>query len=355
MATLTGNNLDYLAARLHARRSRLAEDGRLDALCRLSRVTDLCRAVFPDAALRTAPEFQRRLVEDLAWELADLRGQLSGAGGRLLEWMLARFEVENLKVAIRGLTTGARPDVVQSHLIRLPPHADHPAPESLAAARSLAAIAELLPAGPVRQSLTNTPWGDEEPPRLFLLEGALDTSHFKELLTRGARLPAPERSDVEPMLMQETDIFHLMLVERGRFHYGIESDRLRALHVGGTSIPRTLFSSMLGDPDVWTAAQRVVGRVIDSLPSGRGVKGGEAGGSDAGTPEPLAWQRLLRLANRAFRHSHMGLAAVVGYVEIRRAEAANLITLSEGIRSRLSGETIRARLISRHPRESAHV
>ena len=75
-------------------------------------------------------------------------------------------------------------------------------------------------------------------------------------------------------------------------------------------------------------------------------------------PQPwrlLAWKRFLRLANRAFRRSHMDLGAVVGYAGIRRVEVANLISLSEAIRTGMAAEVIRARLIPRNDLESADV
>jgi vacuolar-type H+-ATPase subunit C/Vma6 len=76
---------------------------------------------------------------------------------------------------------------------------------------------------------------------------------------------------------------------------------------------------------------------------------------DGAALERLAFRRFFRLANFTFRCSHMGLAAVVGYVGIRRVEVANLITLSEGIRIGMPSEAIRARMITYRDREAAHV
>ena len=71
--------------------------------------------------------------------------------------------------------------------------------------------------------------------------------------------------------------------------------------------------------------------------------------------EALAWKRFQRLANGAFRRDHMGLGAVVGYAGLRRVETANLITLSEGIRTGMTAEAIRARLVPRKELEAAYV
>ena len=143
-----------------------------------------------------------------------------------------------------------------------------------------------------------------------------------------------------------------MLVVRGKFHYGLKAELLLPLHADGTGIPYVRFASMLADPDLLTAASRSVGRVLDALPS---EQASEALATvDPAALEALAWKRFLRLANRAFRRSHMDLGAVVGYAGIRRVEAA-LISLSEAIRTGMAAEVIRARLIPRTDLESAYV
>ena len=49
----------------------------------------------------------------------------------------------------------------------------------------------------------------------------------------------------------------------------------------------------------------------------------------------------------------MGVAAVVGYVGLRRVEVANLIMLSEGIRLGVTPEVLRGRLIPHSAGEAA--
>jgi vacuolar-type H+-ATPase subunit C/Vma6 len=51
----------------------------------------------------------------------------------------------------------------------------------------------------------------------------------------------------------------------------------------------------------------------------------------------------------------MGLGAVIGYAGLRRVETANLITLSEGIRTGMTAEAMRARMIPRTDLEAAYV
>jgi vacuolar-type H+-ATPase subunit C/Vma6 len=103
---------------------------------------------------------------------------------------------------------------------------------------------------------------------------------------------------------------------------------------------------MLNDPDLYTSAGRVAQRVLDAVPFEHGQNDGSMT-VDASALEGLAWKRFFRLANLAFRKSNIGLGAIMGYSGLRRIEVANLITISEGIRSSMAAETIRGRLIPR--------
>lgn len=336
MAHATVNDLDYLVARLHGRRGRLAEGERLDPLCRCRTVPDLACALFPGEAVQTAAQFQRRVVEDLAAEIADIAGYLREPQARLLRWMLVRFALENLKVRVRGILTGLPPAVARQHLVALPDGLDV---DLAAAASSLEEVIDRLPDVPLGQALREAAIRHRGESRPFFFETALDRAYLRELLARADRLPAGDRDAIAPLVRQEVDIFHLMLVVRGRFVNALPAEQLLPLHVAGTDIPQKRFAAMLGDPDVAAAAGRAAGRALDPVPA--------SVAQDPALVESLAWHRWLRLANAAFRASHMGFGAVVGYVAIRRMEVANLVTLSEGLRAGLPPEAIRQRLVPR--------
>lgn len=344
MARPLAEDLDYLTARLHGRRSRLAEAGRLDALCRSRSLDELGAGLFPGREVRTTGEMQRLLLSGLAGEMSALAEQLSAARSSFLAWLLVRFQAENLKVLVRGFLAHAVPAEVSRHLVALPPGLELD-PDALFAAGTLEAFAMLLPDDPLRESLVRAMKSGHEERRPFLFEAALDRGYFHELLDRMRRLPAGERDAIAPLVSQEIDTFHLMLLARGRFVHDVQQELLRPLHVRGSAIPTGLFTTMLADTDLQTIALRALGRAIDSPP----------GSADAASLESLAWHRYLRLAHRTFRRSHMGFGAVVAYLGIRRIEIANLITLSEGVRLGMAGDAVRARLVPRRLSEAGHV
>jgi vacuolar-type H+-ATPase subunit C/Vma6 len=339
------NDLDYLAARIHARRSHMAEAERLDSLCHIQSLPEFYHSIFPESEFKGVLDLQRLLVHELISELSGFRAHMSGPGADLIDWTLVRFQVENLKILIRVCLTKSPVEELYGHLVSLPKELTLDT-QRLAAAESPEDFVRLVPKGPIQESLKKALENYRDYPRPFFLEAALDRGYFQELVARTQRLSQEDREIVKPMVCQEVDIFHLMLVARGKFHYSLTPEMLWPLHVTGTRIPRALFADMLNDPDLYTSVGRVAERVLDAAPFEHGPNDGSMA-VVASDLEGLAWKRFFCLANRAFRQSHMGLGAIMGYVGLRRVEVANLITISEGIRSGMATEIIRGRLIPR--------
>lgn len=353
MAAMVINDLDYLAARLHARRSRMAEGERLDALCRLRAIPDLGRALRPESDFSTAAVFQRRLLDDLIQEFSFCLRHLDGAGREIIRWMQSQFQIENIKVLLRGFLKQTPFDSLQQHLVPLPPDLAIDA-QALLDAQTPAAFARKLPAGRPREHLLAAAAAHRDRPDAFIFEAALDSGYFQELLARIERLADAEKELIAPLAWQEVETFHLLLAVRGKFNHGYSAESLAFLRVPGNGAADRRFKSMLAAADISATAKSGLGHVFDELPGASGTAE-NAAAMDSATLESLAARRFLRLANAAFRRSHLGLAAVVGYLEIRRVETANLITLSEGIRLGVAPETIHARFTLRAHPEVPHV
>ena len=353
MTRASSNDLDYLATRLHARRSRMAEAERLEELCRLRSLPELSRAVFPGAEISVAADFQRRLVQNLIWEIFGCLKHLDDEGGDLVAWLLARFQLENLKILVRGFLNHKPLESLQPHLVALPARLDCE-PAALLAAKSLDDFISLLPADGPRHRLQALVAGQHEPPQCFLLEAALDSGYFQELLARTNRLSDGEAEIVKPLSSQEANLFQFSLVARGRFSFGLTADVLLPLRVGRGEADDEWFNTLLSAPDVISLAGCGVGTVMDDLPVSLHSADGSAE-TQLSSLEALAWQRYLRLANSAFRRSHLGVGAVAGYFGVRRMEIANLVSLSECIRLGADDREIRTRMIRRAQLEAAHV
>ncbi len=299
------NDIDYLAARLHGRKSRMAETERLDRLCRIRNLSDFSATIFPDAEYHEIIDLQRQLVHELAHEVSGFTPHLAGPRAQLLDWILVRFRLQNIKVLIRAHITKIPVYEVQKHLVPLP---EEPAPGTYIPATTdpLSVFTRLLPKEKLRKDFEKTLVTYSDNLRPFFLEAALDSGYFSELLARVNRLPEEERDIVRPVAEQEADIFHMVLCIRGKFHYGLTPDLLLPFHVGGTGISRARLTAMLNDPDSDTAITRLLGHAVDELPSEH--RSGETDGQTyAAHVEALARKRLLRLANSAFRKRPYGI------------------------------------------------
>jgi vacuolar-type H+-ATPase subunit C/Vma6 len=304
-------------------------------------------------ALEDTVGFQRRLVQELVWEFSEYLGCLRGAGASVLAWVLARFEIENVKVMLRSLVSAFPYQQVQKHLIPLP----HPPGESskpAPAVKSLDDVLDRLPAGMDGKRLKKIWNRYREPVSPFFLESTLDQVYFQELIARTGRLSRDDREVVEPLAAQDVDTFHLMVVLRGRFHYRLDSEALLPLHVRGARISYGRCAAMLGAPGAASALRCAIGQALDDMPF-KEEPGAGANSAVTAAGEALAWKRFLRLANRTFRCGHMALGQVIGYAGLRRVEVINLITLSEAIRAGVPAADIRPRLIPRSRVEASYV
>jgi V/A-type H+-transporting ATPase subunit C len=336
--------MNFLAAMLHGRRSRLAEDGRLDELSLIRNVHELGRILYPDETISTASALQRRMVADLLNELGRLAGGTDQDRRALLPWMRVRFQIENLKVLARGRTTRTALESLLPYMVPLSRDLALDA-QQLLAAESTGAFFARIPNPVLCKRILAIDETCRTQPGTFHLEAVLDHAFLGELAFRAQGIAGEDRESILAAIRQEVDLFHLMLVVRGKLGYGLKPETLLGLHVRGGGLAREGFAALLAVADLEAVAQMATGRVIDVRP----------GSADAAELETLAWNRLLRLANKAFRQGHMGMGAVVGYTILRRVELANLITLCEGIRIGTAPAALRARLIPRAVAEATHV
>jgi len=355
MALSIPTDLDFLSARLHGRRSRLAEAERLDSLCRIRTVAELARTLFPGAVSYTVVDLQRRLVVKTLAELDEIAANVVGRAAEFLAWLGVRYQMENLKVLARGFSSGMGAEDIRPHLIPLPGRLALRF-EPFLSAGSVEAFASLIPAEALHQSVAElavAPY--KQQPKPFFIEAALDHGYLSHLAALGGELPSNERAFVMAIVRQEVETFHMMLAARGRFHYQLSAEMLAPFRVSGGGGPPNRFLKMIRAGDLGQLAALAAGRAIDTVSALWKGSTKSRRGEDVALLEALAWNQYWRVANGTFRRSHMGLGAVVAFTGIRRVELANLITLSEGIRMGLAPEVIRRRLIPRADLGAARV
>jgi vacuolar-type H+-ATPase subunit C/Vma6 len=312
------NDADHLAARLHGRRSRMAEGERLRALCALGSPRELGQALFPGEGAGSALAVQAKVAGGLAAELAGLAAGMGGARAAFLFWLAARFQAENLKVAVRAVVSGAAGEEAAGLFLDLPA-ALNGYGHSLLSSKTLSELAAALPAGPLRAGLARAlelHGGSGTP---FFYEAEIDRAYFAELLARASAVPGPGRAPAETLARQELGMFLAALAARARAYYGLDKKALLGLYLEGSPLSRRKFSALLDAP-------------AQAAP-------------EPGEAEAATWALYARLANRAFRRAGADFGAPAGYAALRRVEAANLYTVSEGLRLGVPPAELRARLL----------
>ena len=333
MAQAAIRDIDFLAARLHGRRSTLAEGARLDELCRLHTVGELCRALGIDIGpVAAADAFQRRVLADYAEELDALAASVPAEYAAFFEWQRYRFHVENVKVILRGLWAKRTVKEINARLVGESLPEDFPVADRLP--DNPVEIIRLTDVAPcIASVVASAAEAYSRLPNLFTLESALDAGYLTELMRLSAHCRGDE-GGVAALAGQETATFLTMLALRGSGNYRLSPAVLDAFYVEGAPFSRAAFARLAAAslPDAIGLASGVA---FAPLPRSAAVHDVEA----------ACWSQYLRLANRLFRRGHMNVAAVAGFLGIRRIEVANLITLSEGLRLGMGGRELRARLI----------
>ena len=357
MAPTVTHDLDYLTARLHARRSRMAEAKRLDDLCQQRTLSDLFSAVNYVESVPRIAAFQRWLLRELLREFAFCLRYLHGAEYDFIHWLRCRFQVENLKVLRRGFLNQLPADAVASHFVMLD-DADRLDLPALLQSSNLEELSKRLPDSWLRSQWEAVTNRVPEAASGFAWESGLDAAYLRELFLRAERLAEPDKTGVVPLVEQRIEAFQLMLAVRGKFIHALSAEALWALwalRVVDAGPLAQRFRRLLKAPDLAALQEVAVAHSVDEWPVVR--ESASADALDFGDLERFTQNRLWRLANRAFRGSHTGFAAVAAYLELRQLEVANLITLSEGLRLGVESARLSSRLRAgpRQSQEAVHV
>ena len=289
------NDLDYLATRLHARRSRMAEK-------RAAR-----RLVPPSQRVRTGPRdfsgrrnFPPRPIFSGGW-FKIWRRKFPGVSSI---WM------RRIRISSPGCWRGFKlktqkfaPRIFESRFARNVAAASgatagrlRPGRGRVAGGQIAGGICRAAAGGQSAQPLARSRGQPARRPPPFVLEAALDAGYFQELLARNNRLPAGELEIIKPLVCQETNLFQFMLVVRGKFHFGLSAETLLPLRVSGSGDVAGLVPHGVDRSRLLSRGEMRRRNRHGHLARG-GAVGGEQTAIDISVIEALAWQRFLRLAN----------------------------------------------------------
>ncbi len=166
---------------------------------------------------------ERALEHSLVDAYTRLIRTLDGAPRALLEEMLRRLELDNLKAILRGLAAGADPEAIRRVLVPLGGFSRLPV-DGLLAAESLAEAGRALGRLPYARPLQDALERGERERSLFPLEVALDLDYYRRLWARVQALPPVDRGGAARFLGQRYDVVNVGWLLRYRAIYHLSAE-----------------------------------------------------------------------------------------------------------------------------------
>lgn len=326
-------NLDFIAAKVHGMRGHLYEDDSLRRLCDAPSIEELTQQLAPGEPVGDTIGLQRVLTTQHLASLSRLHPLLDGWMADLYLWLLRRYQVENLKVVVRGWAAKLDERAVSRYMIGVPEKLALPVAD-LMKASGMEALLDTIPVAPFREGALLGLGNFENTEQLFFIEAGLDKAYFSELKRIADRAPDALRASAEKLIHFELDVYNAMLTIRTVFNYELSFNAIRHLLApfGGHVTDRVL-DDLRNAPNREEAEELIPAALLH-----RGA---------GGDVETAMWHRLYDIANHQFYAAGMEFGAVVAFYYIKRVELSNLIKISEGIRYGQSADAIRNTLIGR--------
>jgi V/A-type H+-transporting ATPase subunit C len=279
----------------------------------------------PEVALDTRVAERLFVEQEVQWH-AELLKDLRDPERALIATLLEKYEMENLKAAIR-IREGDRGKDDLKYIIRkqLP----HALPyQSIAEARTLDDVLAYLVATPyllpVRSSLDDY----KQRGTLFPVEIALELDFYRRIKAKVDALGRTDRPIARRLVGLEIDIKNIGWLIRLKFYYGIPTGDLIDFNIPGGY---RLTSDRMRHAFTADSIKDVLGLALERSfkPAAEIMKREE----DIGKLyllEIILWNYLIHEAKKTFSGFPFTIGTVLSYMILKRTEIRNLITILNG-------------------------
>jgi V/A-type H+-transporting ATPase subunit C len=273
-------------------------------------------------------------VTILLRELAVLIRPVSGAARDLLGYWAHRFELNNLKVLIRGKMAGQPQHMIEAQLLDMGHFTSLPIGELLQCDTS----AELL------RRLEQTPYAEiarqarrllEQGEALFALDAALDRRYYAGLSRRGRVLDKASGPHLRAIIGSIIDRVNLVWLLRYRYAYNLPPAQAYYLLIPASHRLATQQMQQLSQQATFDDA-------INNLPE---PFAGLLAGARNTTEVTLRLEReTWRIAAHALNHSAFNVARALGYMVLRERDLRRLRAIVRGHNIQMDAAMIRTAL-----------
>ncbi len=283
---------------------------------------------------------EKYLVEkEIEWH-AELLQDLRGPEKELVAHFLEKYEIENLKTALR-IRDGSRGEEEIDYMVRgsLPNAIPYTAVvEAASLEDTLALLAGTPYLVPVRSAIDDY----KDRGTLFPVEIALEIDYFKRLQERIEALSKKNREIARSLVGLEIDQKNISWLIRLKFYYDIPTGELMDYNIpGGIRMTREKMRKAFMAESV----KEVLASSLDK--SYKGAMELVGGGEELGKLyllEIILWNSFLRQARRTLSGFPFTIGTVLAYLILKRTEIRNIITILNGKVYRMGREEIDSHL-----------
>jgi len=327
----------FLTAKIHALRAKILDGAQLAKLAFLDSPGALYQRFLGTRVAMTPSEAQRAVIARHVAHILHILRFINGRQREMFKWLVRRYQVENLKVVLRGWARKMTREQIDKDLIPMP--GEHSLPvEEMLACREVGALVSLVPEPHFIEGMLRAIPNYERYRQAFFLEAALERSYYSEALARAGRLFSSDRKACLPLIQRETLCYNIILTLRCMQTYRLATEEFSDLMVPYAPFDRPARAiAFLSNP---------VDSLLDTIPSlepmnpqGRPVR-------SISDLEEICTRYLYRAARKQFVASVFDFGAVVAYYYLKRFELQDILRLGEAIRLGQSAEEAREQLIT---------
>ncbi|MBN1884168.1 MAG: V-type ATPase subunit [Candidatus Krumholzibacteriota bacterium] len=336
-------------AKVRARLSTLLDEATINRLAETRDLSEFYAAldgtiyepIFSQPEIAFDPRVGERLLleREILWHTELLR-DLKGAERALVSHFIEKYEIENLKVALR-IREGHRDGEEMKYLVRgsLP----HALPYgAISEAGSLEEALAYLNGSPFHEPVRRALDAYGERGTLFPVEIGLEIDYYRRLKERVAALAKGDRRIAERLVGLEIDRTNIGWLIRLKFYYDVPVGELLDYNIpGGYRMTadrlREAFKAESLRDVLRVAIEKSYSSVSDALVQGEQL-------SKLYLLEIILWNYLLVEAKRTLGGFPFTIGTILAYLILKRTEVRNVITILNGKVYRMGRSEIESHL-----------
>ncbi len=279
----------------------------------------------PEVSLDARVAEKLLLEQEVQWH-AELIKDLRGPAQKLIELMLEKYEIENLKAALR-IREGNRGLDDLKYIIRkeLP----HKLPyQSIAEAKSIEDVLAYLIETPYLTPVKSVLDDYKQRGTLFPIEIAIEIDYYKRLKARVDELDRADRRIAQRLIGLEIDLKNMGWFVRLKFYYNVPVGDLVEYSIPGgwrmtSDKLRTAFAAESVKDVLAVAFERSFRPIADLMRKEEDL-------SKLYLLEIVLWDYLVTEAKRTLGGFPFTIGTILSYLVLKRTEIRNLITILNG-------------------------